>query len=54
MLSQGIFESTVTVVSLGLKEREGREKFRRASSVADKNVEGERVTFYDSLNNRFS
>jgi hypothetical protein len=42
------------VVSLGLKEREGIERSRRASSVADKNVEGEKVAFYDFLDDRFA
>jgi hypothetical protein len=41
------------VVSLRSKGREGIERSRRASSAADKNVEGEKATFYDFLNDRF-
>jgi hypothetical protein len=37
-----------------LKGREGIERSRRASSAADKNVEGEKVTFYDFLDDRFT
>jgi hypothetical protein len=37
-----------------LKGREGIERSRRASSVADKNVEGEKVTFYDFLDDKFA
>jgi hypothetical protein len=42
------------VVSLGSKGREGIERSRRASSAADKNVEGEKVAFYDFLDDRFA
>jgi hypothetical protein len=42
------------VVSLGLKGREGIKRSRRALSAADKNVEGEKVAFYDFLDNRFA
>jgi hypothetical protein len=42
------------VVSLGLKGREGIERSRRALSAADKNIEGEKVAFYDFLDDRFA
>jgi hypothetical protein len=42
------------VVSLESKEREGIERSRRALSAADKNVEEEKVAFYDFLDNRFT
>jgi hypothetical protein len=42
------------VVSLGSKRREGIERSRRASSAADKNVEGEKVAFNDFLDDRFA